>query len=202
MISLYDIHGFGGNPNPFFGRSRNYTLTTQSGSPIVSFTTMLKAEYKSGGKVVFEPIEQNSFASYNKTSEPKEFYFEVAIQYPELDFGIVLGKLENLKVGTDLFIFVTPWNSYSNLSLEGYTTVFEHSTSMLIIGLQCKEIKEVMQGYTNVTINNGGTTPIGSGDAKNPDNSDTTDTGMTGANKPTETESKRTEESWGYIFGL
>lgn len=193
MIDLYDIHGFGGNPNSFFGRGKNYTLTTPTGSPIVSFTTMLKAEYKSGGSVVFEPIEENSFAAYNKTNEPREFYFEVAIQYPELDFGIVLGKLENLKIGTDLFIFITPWNSYSNLTLEGYTTAFEHSTSMLIIGLQCKEIKEVKQGYTNVTINDA--TPIGSGDAKNPDSVDTSDTGVTGVGKPTEEEKKQTRES-------
>lgn len=202
MISLYDtLYDIDRFVNPIFGKSKDYTLTTQTGSSIVSFKTMLKAEYKSSGKVVFEPIEENSFATYNKTSEPREFYFEVAVQYPYQDFGVILGKLENLKVGTDLFIFVTPWNSYSNLTLEGYTTAFEHTTSMMIIGLQCKEVKEVAQGYTNVTIN-GDASPIGAEDAKNPDNTDTTDTGVTGTRKPTKEEGERTEESWGYTMGL
>lgn len=197
MINLYDIDKF---VNPIFGKSKDYTLTTQTGSPIVSFKTLLKAECKSGGSVVFEPIEQNSFSTYNKTTEPREFYFEVALQYPYQDFGVILGELENLKVGTDLFIFVTPWNSYSNLTLEGYTNTFEHTTSMLIVGLQCKEVKEVQQGYTNVVIESGdtspsGSSPIGSDDAKNPDNTTTTDTGMTGARKPTTEEQQRTNES-------
>lgn len=191
MISFHDIER---NVNDFlFGRPQQWVIADEWGGQIIAFKTLLKAEYKSSGKVVFEPIEENSFASYNKTSEPQEFYFEVALQYPNQDFGVILGKLEKLKLGTDLFSFITPWNSYSNLSLEGYSTTFETTTSMLIIGLQCKEIKQVQQGYTNVEVNDA--TPISSGDAQNPDNVDTTDTGMTGTNGGTSEEKKQTKES-------
>lgn len=191
MISFHDIEKT--VTEILFGRPQQWIIADNSGSQIIAFKTLLKAEYKSSGKVVFEPIEENSFASYNKTNEPKEFYFEVALQYPNQDFGVILGKLENLKLGTDLFSFITPWNSYSDLSLEGYSTTFETTASMLIVGLQCKEIKQVQQGYTNVKVNDA--TPIGSGDAQNPDSVDTTDTGMTGTNGGTSEENKQTKRS-------
>ena len=157
---------------------QTWSVATSEGTPVISFTSLLKAEYKSSGKVVFEPIEENSFTAYNKTTEPREFYFELALQSPDNDFGAALDTLEELKTGTELFSFVTPFMAYEDLTLEGYSTVFESSSSMMVVGLQCKEVKEVEQGYTTVTVEEA--TPIGSGDAKNPDDVDTQDTGMGG----------------------
>ena len=199
MISFGDIERIANNI--LFGPNQNYMLINEGGEPLIGFKSLLKAEYKSTGKVVFEPIEQNSFATYNKTTEPREFYFELALQFPNQDFGVILGTLEELKKGTDLFSFVTPFNSYSDLTLEGYATNFETTTSMLIVGLQCKEVIQVTQGYTNVTINDA--TPIGSGDAKNPSDVDTSDTGQTGTREPTEEEKQKgtTLYDWGFGSG-
>lgn len=191
MISFFDVDRL--INESLFGQWRNYTLVDEGNNPIIGFKSMLKAEYKSSGKTVFEPIEENSFATYNKTTEPREFYFELALQFPYQDFGIILGKLEELKKGTDLFSFITPFNAYSDLTLEGYATTMETTTSMLIVGLQCKEVIQVAQGYTNVTVNDA--TPIGSQDSKNPDGVDTSDTGMTGTNPSSEEEKKQTRES-------
>ena len=190
MITFDDLRG-----TPIFPElQRNlYTIAGSDGTPIISFKTLLKAEYKSNGAVVFEPIEQNSFATYNKTTEPREFYFEVALQLPNNDFGAALSTLEELKKGTDVFSFITPFIEYSNLTLEGYSTVFETYTSMMVVSLNCKEVIEVQQGYTNVEVNDA--TPIGSDDAKNSDNATTTDTGMTGTNPSSEEEKKQTRES-------
>lgn len=176
-----------------FGQNQKYLLANADGSPIIGFKTMLKAEYKSDGKTVFEPIEENSFATYNKTTEPRDFYFELALQFPNQDFGVVLGVLENLKKSTDLFIFITPFNSYSDLTLEGYSTVFETTTSMLIVGLQCKEVIQVAQGYTNVTINDA--TPINGDNAKDPSSTTTSNTGMTGTRAGTKEEKENAERS-------
>ena len=176
-----------------FGKSQRYSLIDDKGNGIIAFKSMLKAEYKSSGTAVSEPIEQNSFATYNKTTEPREFYFEVALQLPNQNFGVVLEKLETLKKGTDLFSFVTPFNTFSDLTLEGYSTTFETTASMLIVGLQCKEVIQVEQGYTNVEVNDA--TPIGSDDAKNSDNATTTDTGIGGTMSPSEGEQKEANKS-------
>lgn len=198
MISFHDIEiavdrGLHGNP-------QIWSIAGNDGTPIIGFKTLLKAEYKSSGSVVFEPIEKNSFATYNKTSDPMEYYFEVAIQgestiygFTNNNFATALTKLEELKVGTETFAFISPFKDFYNLTLEGYTTVFETTSSMMIIGLQCKEVKEVQQGYTNVTVNDA--TPIGQGDASNSSNTSTTDTGITGTDSPTSEEKKQGRES-------
>lgn len=190
MITFDDLRG-----TPIFPElQRNlYTIAGNGGNPIISFKTLLKAEYKSSGAVVFEPIEQNSFATYNKTTEPREFYFEVALQLPQNDFGSALSTLEELKKGTEVFSFITPFIEYSNLTLEGYSTVFETYTSMMVVSLNCKEVIEVQQGYTNVEVNDA--TPIGSDDAKNSDNATTTDTGIGGTMSPSEGEQKEANKS-------
>lgn len=195
MISFDDLKGTPIMPM----RSNLYMLAGESGNSIISFKSLLKAEYKSAGSVVWEPIEQNSFASYNKTTEPREFYFEVALQFPDNDFESALSTLEDLKNGTDKFTFVTPFTSFGNLTLEGYSTVLQTFTSMMIVSLGCKEVLEVQQGYTNVTVNDA--TPIGSGDARNPDNATTSDTGMTNGQTPTDAEKQQAKESIAHRVG-
>lgn len=191
MISFHDLERT--VDRILHGTPQLWTITGQDGSPIISFKSFLKAEYKSTGKVVFEPIEMNSFAAYNKTNEPREYYFELALQVPNNDFASAISKLEELKKGTDLFYFVTPYLNFNDLSLEGYSTMFETTSSMMVVGLHCKEILQVQQGYTNVEVNDA--TPISQGDAANSDNASTSDTGITNTNSPSGEEEKQTNQS-------
>lgn len=189
MISFEDLKG-----TPFMPTQSNlYMIADEGGSPIIGFKSLLKADYNSKGTVVSEAIEQNSYATYNKTTEPREFYFEVALQAPNNDFSAAISKLEELKKGTEVFHFVTPFSEFENLTLEGYSITIETYTSMLVVGLQCKEIIEVQQGYTKVEVNDA--TPINAGDASNPDNADTVNTGMTGTESPSSEESSQGDES-------
>lgn len=196
MISFEDLKG-----TPFMPAQSNlYMIADEGGSPIISFKSLLKADYNSNGTVVSEAIEQNSYATYNKTTEPREFYFEVALQAPNNDFSAAISKLEELKKGTEVFHFVTPFSEFENLTLEGYSITIETYTSMLVVGLQCKEIIEVQQGYTKVEVNDA--TPINAGDASNPDNADTVNTGMTGTRNPSSEESSQGDESIASRMGL
>lgn len=189
MISFEDLKG-----TPFMPTQSNlYMIADEGGSPIIGFKSLLKADYNSNGTVVSEAIEQNSYATYNKTTEPREFYFEVALQAPNNDFSAAISKLEELKKGTEVFHFITPFSEFENLTLEGYSITIETYTSMLVVGLQCKEIIEVQQGYTKVEVNDA--TPINAGDASNPDNADTVNTGMTGTRSPSSEESGQGDES-------
>lgn len=196
MISFEDLKG-----TPFMPAQSNlYMIADEGGSPIIGFKSLLKADYNSNGTVVSEAIEQNSYATYNKTTEPREFYFEVALQAPNNDFSAAISKLEELKKGTEVFHFVTPFSEFENLTLEGYSITIETYTSMLVVGLQCKEIIEVQQGYTKVEVNDA--TPINAGDASNPDNADTVNTGMTGTRSPSSEESSQGDESIASRMGL
>ena len=176
-----------------------YSISGEDGTPIIDFKTLLKAEYKSSGSVVSEPIEMNSFAAYNKTTEPREYSFSVALQAPNNDFSSAVSKLEELKKGTELFSFVTPYLVFNSLTLEGYSTAFETYTSMMVVDLECKEILQVEQGYTNVEVNDA--TPISQESAADESNADTVETGITNTEPATTTETQETEESilsgWG-----
>lgn len=196
MISFEDLKG-----TPFMPAQSNlYMIADEGGSPIIGFKSLLKADYNSNGTVVSEAIEQNSYATYNKTTEPREFYFEVALQAPNNDFSAAISKLEELKKGTEVFHFVTPFSEFENLTLEGYSITIETYTSMLVVGLQCKEIIEVQQGYTKVEVNDA--TPINAGNASNSDNADTVNTGMMGTRSPSSEESSQGEESIYSRMGL
>jgi len=177
-----------------------YSISSEDGTPIIGFKTLLKAEYKSSGSVVSAPIEMNSFAAYNKTTEPREYSFSVALQAPNNDFSSAVSKLEELKKGTELFSFVTPYLVFNSLTLEGYSTAFETYTSMMVVDLECKEILQVEQGYTNVNVQSEAT-PISQESAADESNADTVGTGITNTEPATTTETQETEESilrgWG-----
>ena len=177
-----------------------YSISGEDGTPIIDFKTLLKAEYKSSGSVVSAPIEMNSFAAYNKTTEPREYSFSVALQAPNNDFSSAVSKLEELKKGTELFSFVTPYLVFNSLTLEGYSTAFETYTSMMVVDLECKEILQVEQGYTNVNVQSEAT-PISQESAADESNADTVGTGITNTEPATTTETEQTEESilsgWG-----
>ena len=177
-----------------------YSISGEDGTPIIDFKTLLKAEYKSSGSVVSEPIEMNSFAAYNKTTEPREYSFSVALQAPNNDFSSAVSKLEELKKGTELFSFVTPYLVFNSLTLEGYSTAFETYTSMMVVDLECKEILQVEQGYTNVEVNDA--TPISQESAADASNADTVGTGITNTEPATTTETQETEESILYGWGV
>lgn len=177
-----------------------YSISGEDGTPIIDFKTLLKAEYKSSGSVVSESIEMNSFAAYNKTTEPREYSFSVALQAPNNDFSSAVSKLEELKKGTELFSFVTPYLVFNSLTLEGYSTAFETYTSMMVVDLECKEILQVEQGYTNVEVNDA--TPISQESAADESNADTVGTGITNTEPATTTETQETEESILYGWGV
>lgn len=177
-----------------------YSISGEDGTPIIDFKTLLKAEYKSSGSVVSAPIEMNSFAAYNKTTEPREYSFSVALQAPNNDFSSAVSKLEELKKGTELFSFVTPYLVFNSLTLEGYSTAFETYTSMMVVDLECKEILQVEQGYTNVEVNDA--TPISQESAADESNADTVETGITNTEPATTTETQETEESILYGWGV
>ena len=177
-----------------------YSISGEDGTPIIDFKTLLKAEYKSSGSVVSEPIEMNSFAAYNKTTEPREYSFSVALQAPNNDFSSAVSKLEELKKGTELFSFVTPYLVFNSLTLEGYSTAFETYTSMMVVDLECKEILQVEQGYTNVEVNDA--TPISQESAADESDADTVGTGITNTEPATTTETQETEESILYGWGV
>ena len=81
---------------------------------------MLEMGINSGSKLPSEPIEQGSFATYNRVIEPLGGTCRLALQGTDAEIQSTLNALEELKTGTKKIEFITPFDSYENLMLESY----------------------------------------------------------------------------------
>lgn len=142
-------------------------ISYRTGRPILTFQSFLKASLQADASVVSDSIEQTSFASYNKVTSPKKYHFDLAIknkQFGTTSFGVnpiaartvpdtfqqAYYALEDLKDSTEMFSFVSPSMEYRNLTLSNYTINWENTTDLIIVGLDCVEIREVQAAYTKV----------------------------------------------------
>ncbi len=138
-----------------------------TGKPILTFQSFLKADLQADASVISDSIEQTSFASYNKTVAPKKYHFDLAIKNREFgttDFGRnpmaaqlvpdtfqqTYFRLEELKSSTEMFSFISPSMEYKNLTLANYSISWENTTDLIIVSLDCVEIREVQAAYTKV----------------------------------------------------
>lgn len=107
--------------------------------------TVLGVEIKHSGKVVNAAVEQGSFASYNKVEEPISLTYTIGISGTDEELGEVLDNLSEWQSGTDLFIVVTPCDSFQDLNLTAYNYGHkrENGVGVLWLELQFQQIKQV-----------------------------------------------------------
>ena len=107
-----------------------------------------------GGSVVSSPIEQGSFFSYNKTTEPMEINDTISFSGTDTFLQSVLNKLDTLKNSVTLFSIQTPMYEYQNMNLQNYDYALrrEDGLGVLYINATFIEIREVQIIYTDTTI--------------------------------------------------
>ena len=151
-----------------------------SGLSVLIFSSMLEFNLRAEGYAVSAPVEQGSFASYNKVDSPNLLEVQIAIQGTDDELQIALKTLDGLQSSASKLNFVTPVAEYANYTLESYDFSMKRRDGLgvLYIRLRLVEIREVEARYTE-------TKPISSGNAKNPANASTTDRGKTQAQTPT-----------------
>lgn len=107
-----------------------------------------------GGQVVSSPIEEGSFFSYNKTTEPIEINATISFSGTNTFLQSVLDRLNNLKNAVTTFSIKTPICEYQNMNLQNYDYDFrrEDGLGVLYIKATFVEIREVQLQYTDTTI--------------------------------------------------
>ena len=140
-------------------------------------------ELTAEGKVVSTPIEQGSFASYNKVASPTAIRATLAVEGELSNLQSVVDTLFELKDGTELINFVTPVREFQSYTLEkfSYQQTAEKGVNVLYVEVNLAEIKEVEPQYTDAQAQK----PITQKGAKNPANTSTQDKGKTQAQTPT-----------------
>ncbi|MBC8947094.1 MULTISPECIES: phage baseplate protein [Xenorhabdus] len=151
--------------NTLFG---NYWgIFNQFGIPLLLADNVISLQYQNQYRVVSVPIENGSFASYNKTGEP----YKVTVQLSKgsggtLERGAFLSQLEILAKSTLKFHVVTPEFVYTNAAIAGYDLAREakDGATLIKVNVHLEEVREVKIKYDKEEV-------------KNPDDAKKKDTG-------------------------
>lgn len=106
-----------------------------------------------GGSAVSEPIEEGSFTSYNKTTEPISIELEAMMQGETTALQSALTRLSELQNSVEKLSISTPYYEYQNMTLESFD--YEMSTTnglgMLAVKLSLVEVRESAAAYSEVS---------------------------------------------------
>ena len=162
-----------------------YYITYKDGGGIaVEFSRVMDLEMTAEGKVVSTPIEQGSFASYNKVANPTGIRATLAVEGELGNLQTVVDTLFKLKDGTELVNFVTPVREYESYTVEKFSfqQAAEKGVNVLYVEITLSEIKEVEPQYTDTKA-----PAITAKGAKNPANTSTIDKGRAQTKTPSST---------------
>jgi hypothetical protein len=150
---------------------RQWAILDEKGGAALSFTSFIDLDYKNEGKALEYPIEEGSFASYNKTRNSMELRATVAREGTDADFNDLLSKLEDYQKKAVKLSIATPSDFYEGFTLEGltYKRTVENNAHMLTVELIFKEVREVRTQVTTGVV----TKP------RNPTSASKQDTGKT-----------------------
>ena len=115
---------------------------------------MFDMQVRCGGTVVSSPIEQGSFISYNKTTEPLEITATLAFSGSDAFLQSALDSLNTLKQSVTTFSIQTPAYEYENMTLQNFDYAWrrEDGRGVLYVSAVFIEIGGVQVAYTDTTI--------------------------------------------------
>ena len=147
-----------------------------TGQRFVEFSSVLQIEVNNENLAVSTPIEEGSFANYNKVGSPLDIGVTLAFQGEEFELQLALETLNSFADGLELVTLVTPTAIYDDLNLEIFS--YKRNAEDGILVCECHFI-EVRQVETDVTTTNY-TVPK----CKNPSSVTTQDTGTANVEPP------------------
>lgn len=148
-----------------------WTILDEGGATAVTFTSFVDIDLRNEGQALSYPIEEGSFANYNKVDAPLGIRVTLAVQGTDSDFEYILAKLDEYKREAVKLSVSTPARLYESMTLETYSykRSREAGAGMLTVELSLVEVREVATQVTPTVI----TKP------KNPTSSGKANTGKT-----------------------
>jgi hypothetical protein len=134
---------------------------------IANAVSVVSVDYRNGSKVSDYPVEQGSFASYNKVASPYEVRVRMVCDgNPPLGLSSLLNPFESTGhaktrtafmdaldaavASTDLYTVVTPEKTYKNATIESwdYRREATNGASIIIADLYIREVRELVPKTT------------------------------------------------------
>lgn len=176
--------------------NESWDFRDTQGTSIFGNVRVMDIGVEKNGSAVSQPIEENSFFSYNKTSEPTQISctlcFEGTAQYMQSCLNIV----DRYRIGIDLVSIVTPHAEYENMTLESYsyTRDVTNGQGLLYVQAVFREVKEVKAAYSSTDVSEL-PPPISESESANPSDASTQDTGMASTGSGTASQQESAKKS-------
>jgi hypothetical protein len=140
---------------------QQWGIFDQNGGPVFLADSVFSVEYMNTYRVSDYPIEEGSFASYNKVKVPTQTKITFLTGGDINNRSNFLESLEAAIQALDLFVVVTPEISYDNTNLTFFTyrRTAKAGVQLLMVEVWCEEIRIIQQGnLSNTQSTNGADT--------------------------------------------
>ena len=134
-------------------------LDAETNQQVFDYDTFVSVKLDAKTKVSSFPVEDGSFASYNKASAPYRARVEIAVSDIADRRHQLIVDLDREKNSVRLFNITTQDATYLNYTLEGYSVAFTRPSGWGIVTatLEFVEVREVTPAYGNARAGAGGT---------------------------------------------
>lgn len=146
-------------------------IFNEYGVPILLADSVISLNFSNSYSISQAPLEQGSFASYNKVAEP----YKATVQLSKasggtLMRGVFLKQIDMLAASTLKFHIITPEYVYTNACIAGYDLVREaqDGAQLIKVNLHLEEVREVMVMYKSDEMKNPDDTQSKDGGEKQP----------------------------------
>ena len=135
-----------------FASKPQYIVKGENGD--VAFQSMLEISVNEDSSLPSEPIEQSSFATYNRIIEPLDVKVRLGIQGYPSKLQSVIDRLSEMRKGVEKVTLITPSASYENLMLQGFDYRKDNHSghNVLLVDLTLKEVREVPTFVTTSSV--------------------------------------------------
>ena len=156
--------------------SGHWDIFDADGKRLLEFDTFFSIDAMSDAQVTQAPVENGSFASYNKQIAPTRSTVVLGYTGPSLVRSAIIKKCEALIAGTDLVSIVTPDRTLLDMSLVAmdYSYRAEHGIDRLVVALIFEEVRQVLAEYSSSSADG---TALSSKQVKNAADASTRDVG-------------------------
>lgn len=180
-----------------FASKPQYIVKGENGD--LEFQSMLEISVNEDSSLPSEPIEQSSFASYNRIIDPLDIKIQLAIQGYPSKLQSVIDRLSEMRKGTEKVSLITPSASYENLMLQGFDYRKDNHSghNVLLVDLTLKEVREVPTFLTTSSVTEPEPPPVSADAAADGSVASAEDVGETQTYTPSEAESSTAESSSG-----
>ena len=119
-------------------------------APVIKPDNIISVDYVNVSNILNYPVEQGSFASYNKVKTPRAHTVVMSKGGSESVRTAFIKKLEELQDSLDLYVIITPDRNYIDVNIDRveYRRTQTNGAGMIVATIHFVEIRQAESMYS------------------------------------------------------